>query len=256
MSNDIVVTEYKSMTQELSVSNQDVESLGNHLTTIKSFVKNQLKDGINADFATIPGTPKKSLLKPGAEKLLKLFGLSTRVTLISKEVDRYENYAEFVYKAEVIHIKSGHLIAECEAMANSWEKKYKENRQGKAMPISDILNTLMKMAQKRAIVGATIIATGASDYFTQDEDEIQVQRENRKPAQVDSSKFTSGSDKDLGKFQVTIGKFKGKNLEEIEQKELVGYCKYITENGSVEGKLKEFIDTAREYLRETGAFAS
>lgn len=34
--------------------------------------------------------------------------------------------------------------------------------------ISDIINTLDKMAQKRAMVAATLIATNASDYFTQD----------------------------------------------------------------------------------------
>jgi hypothetical protein len=35
-------------------------------------------------------------------------------------------------------------------------------------PISDIQNTLMKMAQKRAMVGATILAAAASDFFSQD----------------------------------------------------------------------------------------
>lgn len=34
--------------------------------------------------------------------------------------------------------------------------------------IADIVNTLDKMAQKRALIAATLIATNASDYFTQD----------------------------------------------------------------------------------------
>lgn len=38
--------------------------------------------------------------------------------------------------------------------------------------ISDIINTLDKMAQKRALVAATLIATNASDYFTQDLEDV------------------------------------------------------------------------------------
>jgi hypothetical protein len=37
--------------------------------------------------------------------------------------------------------------------------------------LPDIWNTIVKMAQKRALVAATLIATGASDMFTQDVDE-------------------------------------------------------------------------------------
>lgn len=34
--------------------------------------------------------------------------------------------------------------------------------------IFDQINTLQKMAQKRALIGAVLIATGASEFFTQD----------------------------------------------------------------------------------------
>ena len=34
--------------------------------------------------------------------------------------------------------------------------------------VSDLVNTIDKMAQKRAFVAAILIATNASDYFTQD----------------------------------------------------------------------------------------
>jgi hypothetical protein len=34
-------------------------------------------------------------------------------------------------------------------------------------------NTIMKMAQKRAFVGAILIATGASEYFTQDIEDME-----------------------------------------------------------------------------------
>lgn len=45
------------------------------------------------------------------------------------------------------------------------------------VPNPDVLglkNTIMKMAQKRAFVGAMLIATGASEYFTQDLDDMDI----------------------------------------------------------------------------------
>jgi hypothetical protein len=43
--------------------------------------------------------------------------------------------------------------------------------------ISEQINTILKMAQKRALVAATLIATGASDYFTQDIDDFVIEGE-------------------------------------------------------------------------------
>lgn len=138
------------------------------------------------DYGVIPGTPKPSLFKPGAEKLTRLFGLGSRFTLIDKTLDGDRNFALFNYKCEIFHLKSGQVIAECEGTANSQEKKYKERTvyiwndkakkklpEKEATPVYDILNTLQKMAQKRAYVGAVILATGASDFFTQDIDDIE-----------------------------------------------------------------------------------
>ena len=40
--------------------------------------------------------------------------------------------------------------------------------------VADLVNTILKMADKRALVAATLIATGMSEYFTQDiEDFVQ-----------------------------------------------------------------------------------
>ncbi len=36
------------------------------------------------------------------------------------------------------------------------------------------MNTIMKMAQKRAFVGAILVATGASEYFTQDVEDLEI----------------------------------------------------------------------------------
>ena len=146
------------------------------------------------DYAVIRGTKKQSLLKPGAEKLLRLFGLGLRMRLADKDVDRFANFAMFTYRAEVFHLKTGVVVAECEGTANSQEVKYRARKvwrevakdsKGKPIkelkeeetPVCDVLNTLMKMAQKRAMIGATIIATQGSDFFSQDiEDESDAEQ--------------------------------------------------------------------------------
>jgi hypothetical protein len=43
--------------------------------------------------------------------------------------------------------------------------------------VAELTNTILKMAQKRALVAAVLIATNASDYFTQDLDDFVTDRE-------------------------------------------------------------------------------
>ena len=231
-------------TELMSVSAQDVEALSKHLKAIKSFVSGELKNGIDKDYAIVPGTNKKSLLKPGAEKLMKLFGFSSRVECIEKTVSPEENFAMFTYKASIIHIKSGAIVADCEGICNSMEKKYRNNQ------FMDILNTIMKMSQKRALVGAVILATGASDYFTQDEDEIQTQNENRNKL-VDDSKFKDvAPSSDLGSYTVLVGKHKGKTLNEVGEKDLSSYLNWMSENReNPTGPMLELLNKGREFLR-------
>jgi hypothetical protein len=177
------------------VTAADVEQLKQQRETLAEFVRSQLREAQfsddsrqdfgEGDYGIIPGTKKKALLKPGAEKLLRLFGLGVRIKLTDKDVDLFANFAMFIYSAEVYSLKTGVTISQCEGSTNSQEKKYRErsvwrttgkDSKGKPIrecvteptPVADILNTLIKMAQKRAIVGATIMATAASDYFYPD----------------------------------------------------------------------------------------
>lgn len=247
--------------RELSLSGDDINRVVGHLAQVQEAVSKVLKEGIDNDYGIVPGTKKKALLKPGAEKLLKLFGLGARFRITDKEFDRYENFAMFTYECEVYHLKTGIVLANCEGTANSQEVKYKERSKyvqgvfaGKEVtPICDILNTLKKMAQKRALVGAVIIATAASDYFTQDEEEIEAQQPQKKEAtKADSSRFKKDS-VNLSEYVAPLGKFKGKKLLEIEPKELSGYVEFLTANNpNIDGMMKTFIDNAREFLRTNG----
>lgn len=176
--------------QLILATRQDIQDRKTQAQLLQKFISSQLKEADfsdsgaegfgEGDYGIIPGTKKKTLLKPGAEKILRLFNLGVRIRLADKEIDRFANFAMFSYRAEVYHLRSGLVIAECEGSANSQEVKYRErtvwrkNQKGvkesikEETPICDVLNTLMKMAQKRAMIGATILATAASDYFSHD----------------------------------------------------------------------------------------
>lgn len=156
--------------QTLPITSLETEALAERRKVLKKYISSQMVDGI--DYGIIQGTPKPTLYKPGAEKLAQLFGYGARIVHRDKEIDLHHNFAMFSYTYEIYHIRTGNVVAQCEGSTNSHEKKYKM-RGSQEVPIGDLMNTLMKMAQKRAYVGAVIQATGASDFYTQDIDSVE-----------------------------------------------------------------------------------
>jgi len=161
----------------LPATRADLEYLSEQRKMLREFVSKELIR--DSDFGVIPGTKKATLYKPGAEKLKVLFKLGFNTVLTRETINAKENFAMFTYKTQVYRLDDQSMIVgECEASCNSQEKKYRERsvwinnqRHMEATPIFDIMNTLQKMAQKRAFVGAIIISVGASDFFTQDIDD-------------------------------------------------------------------------------------
>lgn len=219
------------------------------------FSKSILKTDV--DFGTIPGTPKPTLYKPGAEKLRFVYGLGIETECIDKTVDFDRPFVDYTYRTTVIS-KSGQVLAQCEGSCNSMEAKFgylwkpinelpegtdisklpvkttgrktsefdfaitkgetggqygkpqaywdkwkqdistgvakkikrktKGDREFDAWEIDETVtvyrilnpdaigmkNTIMKMAQKRAFVGAVLLATGASEFFTQDIEDMDL----------------------------------------------------------------------------------
>ena len=204
MKNEIINVDSVALktNDSMPITSQDLDFLAEKRKLLKEFVSKQLVQGDDSDgdYAVITGCKKPSLLKPGAEKLMQLFGLGSRVSLTFKEIDHNGNFAMFVYKAEVYHLRTGVVICECEGSANSKEKKWATRpewvdgvKKTVETPIYDVLNTLMKMAQKRAEVGCVVKATGASDFFTQDIDSDEDATQNNiKPEVKNQSKSTPG----------------------------------------------------------------
>jgi len=178
----------------------------------------------DVDYGTIPGTPKPTLLKPGAEKLCDIYGLRADFLPV-RVVGDGATAPHLAYQTRCeLHLGTldGPVVAVGYGSANSWERKHRYRRAERAcpacgmvgallkskrdpewfcwtkkggcgktfkesdprvvdQPLGDIENpdpwdldtTLLKMAEKRAHVDATLRATAASGLFTQDIEDLR-----------------------------------------------------------------------------------
>lgn len=130
----------------------------------------QLKRGVDFDNPETRNGKKAFsqpiLLKAGAEKLAFGFGLCQRYTIESKIEQNDENGMFFYYLVRCDLVRPGEygeiVISNSYGSANTAEK-----RNGFNSP-ADAANSTLKMAQKRALVGAALAISGLSDMFTQD----------------------------------------------------------------------------------------
>ncbi len=140
-----------------------------HYGLLTEYVRRVLKERV--DYGTIPGTKKPTLYKAGAEKLIQLFNLRPEFTLIDKVQDwtgeahgLKEPLFFYSYRCILYYPKiNGHPVGEGTGSCNSLEGKYRGSNWR-----YDLVNTIDKQAQKRALVAAVLITCGASEYFTQD----------------------------------------------------------------------------------------
>ena len=168
----------------------------------------------NIDYGKIPGTSgKPTLLKPGAEKLCALFMLAPRFT---REIIEHESaHREYRYTCELYHIPTDKFVGSGSGSCSTLESKYRYHWRDSGLPvpkeywntndqsilqggfprksgsgstwtiqfrienldIPDKWNTVMKMAEKRALLSAILIVTGGSEVFTQDIEPTEPQEE-------------------------------------------------------------------------------
>ena len=114
--------EHESFMPALSVR-QAVDRF-NHVV---EFVRTVMREGV--DYGVIPGTDKPTLLKPGAEKLCTLFGLTSRFEIVRAVEDwtgAEHNGEPFFFYLYRCRLQRGDMIiAEGDGSANSWEQKYR-----------------------------------------------------------------------------------------------------------------------------------
>lgn len=149
----------------------DTTSLGQSLKAIGAFqqlVRSQFKQ--NHDFGVIPGTgTKPTLLKPGAEKIVMLLGLTSEYDIAESTRDFEKGFFQYQIKCKLL--KNGTIVTEGMGAANTKERKYL-----KQDPFS-VDNTVLKMAKKRALVDAALLVGSLSDIFTQDIEDMDLRGE-------------------------------------------------------------------------------
>jgi hypothetical protein len=90
----------------------------------------------DVDFGLIPGTPKPTLLKPGAEKLCLAYGLAADFAPVRTIGDgQSEPWLSYVTRCE-LHLGSldGPVVAVGYGAANSWERRYRYRMADRACP--------------------------------------------------------------------------------------------------------------------------
>ncbi len=166
-----------------------------------------------ADWGIIPGTQKPTLLKPGAEKIAKLLKLADEYELVDRQEDWQKGFFRYLIRANLNHIGTGVTVSQGLGECNSMESKYRyrwvsednipegldknqltvkwtKRKDGGKFPtyrvdnedIYSQVNTILKMAKKRALVDAALSAGRLSNVFTQDLEDIpEVAEESQEP---------------------------------------------------------------------------
>ena len=147
-------------TQIAPAYNRALAQTASHYQTMIAFVAAQMKRGV--DYGVIPGTKKPTLLKPGAEKLCRLFSLRPSYELIHFITDFEQPLFFYHYRCTLV--RQGEMVGQGDGNCNSKEKKYEKQK----YRIYDLSNTVCKIAQKRSLVAAVLSSCGASEFFTQD----------------------------------------------------------------------------------------
>lgn len=199
--------------------------------SFQNIIQQAVKPG--HDIGIIPGTSKPTLLKPGAEKIVMMMGLSSRYEIMDKVEDYDKGF--FAYNIRCTLSRNDYDICEGVGNCNSRETKYV-----KADPYS-IANTILKMAKKRAYVDAALSVASLSDIFTQDlEDMPEMQIASSGPSHSDNR------GKPAHEVVVTFGKNKGRTLGDLYKNDR-GYFDWLMKNNE---KMQPYCEEIVRMVRE------
>lgn len=193
------------------------------LDELQEFINEAMVEGV--DYGLIPGTAKKSLWKPGAEKLLEIYGYVARPWVVARVEDWVPKtfntpFFHFEVYVEVTSKRTGNAVSFGMGSCNSKEDRYRWRDQKRKCPkcqaetifksknerggwycftkkggcgenfkagdpaienqklgrvenedIFSLVNTILKMAEKRAIIDAAIRATRSSGMLEAGDDD-------------------------------------------------------------------------------------
>lgn len=230
------------MNQQISILDEinkdEITAKITRIQEFQQFIQSALKQG--HDYDTIPGTQKPSLLKPGAEKISMLLGLTTKYDIIDSTEDYEAGF--FTYKIRCLLFGGDKQVAEGLGCCNSYESKYKK-QDG-----CSIANTILKMAKKRALIDATLSFASLSEIFVAENSEIA---EARKREQLENMNLT-----DAANLKLTFGQHKGRTLGDV-YKNTYSWITWFKKNGNNElvakaiSILEEAVKAAKEVKQDS-----
>lgn len=184
-----------------------IAAIQQNMGRVQALKQAVLKEGI--DYGVIPGTPKPSLFKPGAELMNLMFGVSVDPDTASLRVEEgTDEVGVAFYRATVRMVfktRTGIFLGASYGVASSLEEKYKwrratgpkefaatvegrkrsKFRRGKnnteyeeqqvRSEVEDLKNTILQMAMKRAEVSGTKRVHALSGMFGQDLEDLPVE---------------------------------------------------------------------------------
>ncbi|MEN1966602.1 hypothetical protein WMZ97_00875 [Lentibacillus sp. N15] len=139
---------------------------------LQKFVQDVMIKGV--DYGLVHGFSKPTLLKPGAEKLCDVFGFSKTAEVVNR-IEQWDS-GIFAYEVKMKLIRKDNGVIEAEGLGSCNSKESSFQHQD---PYT-IVNTVLKMAKKRALIDAVLSATRSSGLFTQDIEDFPKQQNTKR----------------------------------------------------------------------------
>lgn len=197
MSNVLAIQQGGALAQPQPSGRMEVAEVLGHLHVIQKVMKEVMKE--NVHYGKIPGTPKPTLLKPGAELLCMVFHIAPTYRVEDLSTGDCTRYRVTCLGS---HQGTGVVLGEGMGEGSGLEEKYKwrksicDEEWNEAMPdrrrekfgrgqngiyrqkqirteAADAANTVLKMANKRAQVAMVLNVLAASDMFSQDLEDLE-----------------------------------------------------------------------------------
>lgn len=238
----------------------EIDNIANTMAKIQQMqnvVQKTLKKG--HDFGEVPGTSKPTLLKPGGEKICMLFGLNPEYEFLQTTEDYDKEF--FSYNIRCTLFKNRQPVAQGVGSCNSKEKKYRfvnvdtipETYIGQSEEYTDkygrvrykinnpdicsLVNTILKMAKKRAFIDAVLQVASLSEVFTQDIEDMGdfMQQEQDATLTIEQAK----------NLKLSFGKYKGTSLIDLVHKDS-NYCDWLYGNEKTDPVIKKALQMILE----------
>ena len=238
----------------------EIDNIANTMAKIQQMqnvVQKTLKKG--HDFGEVPGTSKPTLLKPGGEKICMLFGLNPEYEFLQTTEDYDKEF--FSYNIRCTLFRNRQPVAQGVGNCNSKEKKYRfvnvdtipETYIGQSEEYTDkygrvrykinnpdicsLVNTILKMAKKRAFIDAVLQVASLSEVFTQDIEDMGdfMQQEQDATLTIEQAK----------NLKLSFGKYKGTSLIDLVHKDS-NYCDWLYGNERTDPVIKKALQMILE----------